>query len=80
MVFKMETKITQNKNIQTQYVTIPASIIRASRYPFKVNKKVKIITNPYHKNIIIASDKGPIINVSSKGVITNKRRMKIVEK
>ena len=80
MVLEGETKITQSKNAHTQYITIPASIVRDSQYPFRANEKVKIIIDPYREIIMIVSVKGPTIRVSSEGIIVDKRRVEIIEK
>jgi hypothetical protein len=80
MVLEEETKIIQSKNAHTQYVTIPASIVRDSQYPFKANEKVKIIVDPYREIMIIASIKGPNIRISSEGIIIDKRRVEVIEK
>jgi hypothetical protein len=80
MVLEEETKIIQSKNAHTQYITIPASIVRDSQYPFKANEKVRVIIDPYRKIIMIASIKGPSIRVGSEGIIIDKRKVEVIEK
>ena len=42
MVLKAITKITQSANSRTQYVTIPADLVKDSQYPFSANEEVEI--------------------------------------
>lgn len=53
MVLKAKTKIIQNRNAKTQYVTIPASIASDSQYPFTAGQEVEIIINPSETKIEI---------------------------
>lgn len=46
MGLEKETKIIQSKNAHTQYVTIPASIVQDSQYPFGEGGKVKVYVEP----------------------------------
>ena len=53
MVLKTKTKIIQNRNAKTQYITIPASIASDSQYPFTAGQEVEIIIYPSESKIEI---------------------------
>lgn len=53
MVLEEETKIVQSRNAYTQYIVIPAAMVRDSQYPFEKNEKVKIIVIPEEEKIVI---------------------------
>lgn len=42
MVLKTDTKIIQSQNSSTQYITIPAAVVKDSQYPFSANQVVEI--------------------------------------
>lgn len=67
MVLKEKTRISQSPNACTQYVTIPSAMVRDSQYPFKKDEEVKIIVDPEHKILMLAS-KGSTIKVSPEGI------------
>jgi len=79
MVLEEETKVIQSRNAYTQYIIIPASIVRDSQYPFKAGEKIKIIIDPYHKIILIASAEESNIRINRNGIIIGKRKVKIIE-
>lgn len=54
MGLKKWTKIVQAKNADTQYVTIPASIVHDSQYPFKDGGTVEITIDPIQKIMILS--------------------------
>ena len=53
MVLEEETKLVKNPNAYTQYLIIPAAIVRDSQYPFKNGGKVKIKVDTEKKILII---------------------------
>jgi len=53
MVLKIKTKITQNRDAKTQYITIPASIASDSQYPFTAGQEVELIINPDESSVEI---------------------------
>lgn len=42
MVLHAITKVIQSPNSRTQYVTIPADIVKDSQYPFSANQDVEV--------------------------------------
>jgi len=50
-----KTKLVQSKHAKTQYVTIPATIVGDSQYPFKKDEDVEIIVDPDRKLLMIAT-------------------------
>ena len=46
MVLKGKTKVIQSSHARTQYVTIPATIVSDSQYPFTASQEVEIIVDP----------------------------------
>lgn len=73
MVLKEETKIIQSRNAYTQYMVIPAAIVRDSQYPFRANERVKITIDPYRKIMIVASAEESYIEVSHEGIFVKKK-------
>ena len=55
MVLKGRTRITRSKTSYTQYVTIPAAIVKDSQYPFKAGEEVYIEVDP--RGVIIIRKK-----------------------
>jgi hypothetical protein len=53
MVLTAITKIIQSTNSSTQYVTIPADVVKDSQYPFSVNEEVEIQVIPDAKKILL---------------------------
>ena len=53
MVLKAKSKIIQNKNAKTQYITIPATIASDSQYPFAAGQDIQIEINPNENKIVI---------------------------
>lgn len=53
MVLKAKTRIIQNRDAKTQYITIPANIASDSQYPFTSGQEVEIIIHPYDQKIEI---------------------------
>jgi c-di-GMP-binding flagellar brake protein YcgR len=53
MVLKAKSKIFQNRDAKTQYITIPASIASDSQYPFTAGQEIEIIVNPDNSKIEI---------------------------
>lgn len=75
MVLKKETKILQSRNAHTQYMVIPAAMVRDSQYPFRANERVKITIDPYRKIMIVASAEKSYVKVSREGILVkNKKR------
>jgi hypothetical protein len=68
MVLEEEKKIAQSRNAHTQYIVIPAAIVRDSHYPFKADEQVRTTIDPYRKMMIVRSIKEPSIEVSSEGI------------
>ena len=42
MVDKVETKIVENREARTQYITIPARMVQDSQYPFQAKDVVEL--------------------------------------
>lgn len=80
MVLEEETKIMQSRNAHTQYIVVPAVMVRDSQYPFKADERVRITIDPYHKMMIIRSIEEPYIEVSPKGITIKGKRIEVVEK
>lgn len=78
MVLEEESRIIQSRNAHTQYITIPASIVRDSQYPFKAGEKIKIIIDPYNEVMIITSLSKPNVRIESEGIVIDKRKLKLV--
>ena len=79
MVLEKETKIVQSRNAHTQYVVIPAAMVRDSQYPFKANEGVRITVDPYRRMMIIRSIEEPYIEVSREGICIKGKRIEVVE-
>jgi hypothetical protein len=69
MVLEEETKIVQSRNAYTQYIVIPAAMVRDSQYPFRANERVRITIDPYRKMMIITSVQEAPIKVSREGIL-----------
>jgi len=67
MVLEEETRIIPSRKAYTQYMVIPASIVRDSQYPFKSDRRVRITVDPYRKIIIVSSLENNI-KVSREGI------------
>jgi len=80
MVLEEETKIAQSRNAHTQYIVIPAAIVRDSQYPFKADEKVRITVDPYRRMMIIRSVEEPDIEVSSEGIYIKGKRIEVIER
>jgi len=80
MVLEEETKIVQSRNAHTQYIVIPAAMVRDSQYPFKEGEHVRITVDPYRKMMIIRSVKEPYIEVSREGIYIKGKRIEVVER
>jgi hypothetical protein len=78
-VLEEETKIVQSRNAHTQYIVIPAVMVRDSQYPFKADERVRITIDPYHKMMIIRSAEEPMIEVSPKGLYIKGKTIEVVE-
>lgn len=50
------TKIVQAKNAFTQYVTIPASVVQDSQYPFKDGGVVKLTIDPVQELMVVSKE------------------------
>ena len=46
MALKEKTHILQSSNAKTQYITIPAAVVRDSQYPFREDDEVEIEVLP----------------------------------
>jgi hypothetical protein len=55
MVLRAATKLIQSPNSSTQYVTIPADIVKDSQYPFLANQDVEIRIVPGSRKIEITA-------------------------
>lgn len=55
-MLKAKSKVNQNKNAKTQYITIPATIASDSQYPFTAGQEIQIEINPNESTIIITYD------------------------
>ena len=53
MVLEEETRLVKSPNAYTQYLIIPAAMVRDSQYPFKNGGKVKIKVDPEKKLLFI---------------------------
>ena len=42
LVDKVESRILENREAKTQYITIPARMVQDSQYPFKANDTVEL--------------------------------------
>jgi hypothetical protein len=80
MVLEEETKVLQSRNAHTQYIVIPAAMVRDSQYPFKADERVRITVDPYRKIMIISSVEEPTIEVSPRGIFIKGKRIEVVEK
>jgi hypothetical protein len=80
MVLEKEVKIMQSRNAYTQYIVIPAVMVRDSQYPFKADERVRITIDPYRKMMIIRSVEEPMIEVLPKGIFIKGKRIEVVEK
>jgi len=54
MVLKMRVRLAKSKRAYTQYISIPADVVRDSQYPFKGNENLNLVVVP-DKNLIILS-------------------------
>lgn len=79
MVLEEETTIVQSRNAYTQYIVIPAVMVRDSQYPFKAGERVRILIDPYRKMMIITSAEQPTIEVSPKGITIKGKKIEVVE-
>jgi hypothetical protein len=79
MVLVGETKILQSRNAHTQYIVIPAVMVRDSQYLFKADEKVRITVDPYHKMMIIRSVGEPTIEISPKGIFVKGKKIEVIE-
>jgi len=74
-----ETKIVQSRNIHTQYIVIPAAMVRDSQYPFRVDERVRITFDPYYKMMIMTSVEEHYMEVSREGITVRGKKIEIVE-
>jgi hypothetical protein len=79
MVLEEETKIVQSRNAHTQYIVIPAVMVRDSQYPFKADERVRITVDPYRKMMIITSVQALTVEVSPKGIFIKGKKIEVVE-
>jgi hypothetical protein len=79
-VLEEETKIVQSRNAHTQYIVIPAVMVRDSQYPFKADERVRITVDPYRKMVIITSVQASTVEVSSKGIFIKGKKIEVVER
>lgn len=79
MVLEEDTKIVQSKNAHTQYLVIPAAMVRDSQYPFEEGEKVRVTIDPYRKLMIIWSVEKSYVKVSNEGIIVGGKRI-LIEK
>lgn len=79
MVLEEETKIVQSRNAHTQYLVIPAAMVRDSQYPFREGERVRITVDPYRRMMIIRSVEEPYIEISREGIFVKGKRIEIVE-
>jgi len=80
MVLEEETKIVQSRNAHTQYIVIPAVMVRDSQYPFKADERVRITIDPYRKMMVIRSVEEPTIEISPKGIFIKGKKIEVVER
>ncbi len=59
MDLTVKTKIVQSQNSNTQYITVPASLVKDSQYPFSSSQNVEI-------RIIIGENKLEIVKIDEK--------------
>ena len=76
MVLEEETTIVQSRTAHTQYLIIPAAMVRDSQYPFKEGEKVRIIIDTYRKMMIVRSVEEPQVKVSLTRSILKGRKYK----
>ena len=72
MGLEKDSTITQSKTAHTQYVTIPASIVQDSQYPFRDGGKVKVTVEPDYE-VIIISREGVHLKDTQYGVLLLKK-------
>ena len=60
MVLKVQSKVIKSPNSNTQYITIPADLVKDSQYPFRGNEFVEI-------RIVVGKKK---LEIYSKSTIT----------
>ena len=53
LVDKVESKILENKEAKTQYLTIPARMVQDSQYPFKANDTVELEVQYEEKKLVV---------------------------
>lgn len=53
MALYTETRILQSPKSRTQYVTIPATIVADSQYPFTGNEEIELYVDPEKKIMIL---------------------------
>jgi len=53
LVLKVESRILENRQAKTQYITIPARIVQDSQYPFKANDTVELEIEPQEKRLLV---------------------------
>jgi len=80
MVLEEETKVIQSRNAHTQYLVIPADVVRDSQYPFREGEIVRITVDPYRRMMIIRSVEEPHIEVSPKGIIVKGKNIEVIER
>jgi len=56
MGLEKASTITQSKTAHTQYITIPATIVNDSQYPFRECGKVMVTVEPDYEIIIISRE------------------------
>lgn len=61
MVLQMKVKLAQSKKAYTQYISIPADIVRDSQYPFKGNEELNLTIEPAQNMIIISRDELSVV-------------------
>lgn len=59
MVLRARTKIIQSPNSSTQYITIPADVVKDSQYPFLADEVVEL-------RIVLGSHKIEVSKTSGK--------------
>lgn len=79
MVLEEETTIVQSRTAHTQYLIIPAAMVRDSQYLFKEGEKVRIIIDPYRKMMIVRSVEEPQVKVSPDAIHIKGKRIEVVE-
>jgi hypothetical protein len=53
LVDKVESRILENKEARTQYITIPARMVQDSQYPFKANDTVELEIQSEEKRLVV---------------------------